>query len=188
MKRVILAGLVGGLVMIVWLVVADGILGLRRGIDMTQVPHERAVYGFLVEHVTEPGRYVVNPEVIPGQGFPGGDPIFAVHYTGLGHDDAGQEMLTGLVVALLSCVAGAWLLANSSARIQSRYGSRVLYFSVIGLVMALFGVGARFGLAAYPMDSALALGGHDLAAWVLAGLVVASLVKPAAEGGAARVG
>jgi hypothetical protein len=54
--------------------------------------------------------------------------------------------------------------------------------------VALAGVGARFGLAAYSMDSALALAGHDLAAWVLAGLVVAALVKPITKAGVTSAG
>jgi hypothetical protein len=153
---------------------------------MNQLRDERVVYYFLVEHVSEPGRYVLNPLVVPEQGFPGDDPIFAVHYTGLGHDDAGQEMLAGLLIAFLSAAAGAWLLANASSRVRSRYGSRVGFFAVIGLVAVLLGVGARFSLAAYSLSSALTLAVHDLAAWVLAGLVVASLVKSATDDGAAQ--
>lgn len=181
MKKVLLGGLAGGVVMIVWLVVADGLFGLKRSIDMHQPRNERVLYDFLAEHITQPGRYVLNPEVIPDRGFPGDDPIFAVHYTGLGHADAGKEMLAGLVLALLSAAAGAWLLDNASSRVRSRYASRVAFFTVIGVAAALLGVSARFGLAAYPMSSALGLAAHDLAAWVLAGLAVARLVKPATE-------
>lgn len=188
MKKVLVAGLLGGLVMIAWLILADGILGLKRGIDMNQLQQERAAYGFLLEHVTEPGRYILNPEVVPEQGFPGDHPIFAVHFTGLGHDDAGLEMLVGFFVILLSSSAGAWLLANSSTRVRSRYGSRVAFFGVVGLVASLLGVGARFGLAAYPLSSALLLGVHDLAPWVLAGFVVASLVESAPEPYASSAG
>ncbi len=178
MRRVMLAGLLGGLVMMSWLIVVDGLLGLRRGIDTHQLQDEREVYDFLAEHVTEPGRYVLNPEVVQGQGFPGEEPIYAVHYTGLGHADAGQEVLAGLVITFLTCAAGAWLLVNASARVQSAYGTRVAFFAVIGLVSALMGLGARFGLASYPMSSSLALAGHDLAAWVLVGMVVAMVVRP----------
>jgi len=181
MKRVLLAGLLGGLVLIVWLFVVDALLGFSRAIDMNKLPEERAVYAFLVEHVKEPGRYVLNPEVLPEQRFPGDDPIFGLHYTGLGHDDAGQEMLVGLVVVLLSPIAGAWLLANSSPRTLSTYCRRVGFFAMIGIVAALLGLMARFGLARYSLVDASAWTVHDLAAWVLAGLVVSRLIRPAAE-------
>jgi hypothetical protein len=186
MKKVMLAGLLGGLAMIAWLILVDGILGFKRGIDMNRLQEEREVYGFLLEHVAEPGRYVVNPEVVPEQGFPGGDPIFAVHYTGLGHQDAGQEVLVGLVVIFLSCTAGAWLVANASDRVRSRYSLRVVFFGMIGLVASLLGLGARFGLAVYPFSDALTLSFHDLVAWMLAGLLVAKLVEPPPDSGEMR--
>jgi len=179
LKKVIVAGLLGGIVMIVWLVIVDGFLGFQRGIEMNQLDDERAVYAFLVEHAPEPGRYVVNPEVSADRAFPEDDPVFAVQYSGLGHADAGQEVLLGLVVVFLAPVLGAWLLSNASDRILSRYGSRLFFFSVIGVVFTLFGVMARFGLARYPLGDAAALSVHDLAAWVVAGLVVARFVRPA---------
>lgn len=174
--------------MIIWLIVADGILGLKRNIEMSQLPDERVVYAFLSEHVSEAGRYVLNPEVLPDQRFPGDVPIFAVHYSGLGHDDAGQELIIGLVIALLAPVVGAWLLGNASTRVLSRYGSRVLFLATVGIVVALLGISARFGISAYTLGDAVALGVHDLAAWVVAGLVVAWKVGPAREREQTRAG
>ena len=183
MKNVLISGLLGALVLIGWLVVVDGILGFKRGLEMDQLSNERQVYEYLSNNVTEPGRYVVNPEVTPDQAFPGDDPIFAIHYTGLGHDDAGQEMLVGLVVILLVPVLGAWLLRNASRRVLCRYGSRVLFFAIIGIVVALFGVVNRFGLASYTFGDAVILGVHDFTAFALAGLVVAWKVTPDVEPG-----
>jgi hypothetical protein len=178
MKKVVMGGLMGGFVLIVWLIVVDGLMGFKRNIEMNQIPDERTVYEFLKKHVTEPGRFIFNPEVTPDQRFPGDDPIFAVHYTGLGHDDAGLEMMLGLAVMLLAPIIGAWLLWNASSRVLSRYQSRVLFFASIGIVMALFTFLARFGLASYSLRDSVALTAHDLTAWVLAGLVVAWKVSP----------
>lgn len=188
MKRVILAGLLGGVVLVVWFVIVDGFLGFKRGIEANQLADERVVYAFLVEHVPEPGRYVCNPEISPDQGFPGDDPVFAVQYSGLGHADAGQEMVVGLLVMLLTPVVGAWLLSSASSSVLSGYGSRLFFFSVIGIVFTLFGVMARFGLAGYPLGNAVALSVHDLVAWVVAGLVVARFVRPAVLHSTARAG
>jgi hypothetical protein len=188
LKRVIIAGLLGGVVLVVWFVIVDGVLGVKRGIEMNQLADEREVHAFLVEHVPEPGRYVVNPEISPERAYPGYEPVFAVQYSGLGHADAGWEMLVGLVVMLLTPVAGAWLLFNASSRVLSGYGSRLFFFSVIGIVFTLFGIMARFGLARYPLGDALALSVHDLVAWVVAGLVVARIVRPAVLDSTSRVG
>ncbi len=105
-----IGGLLGGFVLIVWLIVVDGIMGFKRSIEMNQFPNERIVYEFLKEYVTEPARFICNPEVKPNRRFPGDDPILAVHYTGLGHDDSLQEMILGLLIMLLAPIIGAWLL------------------------------------------------------------------------------
>jgi hypothetical protein len=188
LKRVIVAGLLGGLVLAIWFVVVDGFLGFKRGFEMDQLADERAVYAFLVEHVPEPGRYVVNPEVSPDRAFPGDEPVFAVQYSGLGHADAGQEILVGLVIMLLVPIVGAWLLSNASSRVLSGYGSRLFFFSVVGVVFTLFGVLTRFGLAGYPLGNALALSVHDFVAWVAAGLVVAWFVRPEVPHSTVRAG
>lgn len=181
MKKVLMGGLLGACVLVVWLIVVDGILGFKSRIEMKQLPNERIVYEFLREHVTEPGNFVCNPEVTPDQRFPGDAPIFGVHYTGLGHDDAGREIIVGLVVMLLAPVLGAWLLSNASSRVLSRYGSRATFFAAIGMIVALFGMLGRFGLASFSLGDALALGMHDFAAWVLVGFVVAWKVAPDRE-------
>ena len=58
----------------------------------------------------------------------------------------------------------------------------------IGLVAALLGFSARFGISAYSLGDALTLAVHDLAGWLAAGLAVALIVKPAKEQGTPRVG
>jgi hypothetical protein len=188
MRRVLLGGMLGGLVLLAWYAVADGILGFQRGIEMKELADERVVYEFLGKHVNEPGRYVCNPEVLPDRRFPGDAPIFAVQYSGLGHDDAGQEVRLGLVIAFLAPTAGAWLLAHASDRIRSRYRSRVLFLAMAGLVAALLGLASRFGISAYAFGDAIALGARDLAAWLLVGLAVASVVKPGGDRAAKSAG
>jgi hypothetical protein len=159
------------MVMVVWLVVVDGILGFTRNIEMNQLPDERAVYTFLTQQVAEPGGYVCNPEITPAQEFPGDEPIFTIYYSGLGHADAGQEMLVELAAMLLALFVGSWLLWKSSPSVLSRYGTRVFFFATIGVVVALLSLLNRFGIGAYPLGSALALAIHDLLAWGIAGLV-----------------
>ena len=178
MKKIILAGFLGGVVFFIFIIIVDGILGFKRNIEMNQLRNERLVYNFLREQVTEPGRYICNPEVLPEQRFPGHDPIFVVQYSGLGHDDSGQEMLVGLLVMFLAPFMGAWLLAQASDRVLSGYGSRLLFLLGIGAVIWLFGIMARFSIASYPLGDTLVLTLHDLAAWMVAGLVIAGLIRP----------
>lgn len=139
-------------------------------------------YEYLLEHITEPGRYVINTEVLPEQKFPGDAPIFVVQCSGLGHDDAGQEMLVGLIIMFLAPFFGAWILANTSGRILSRYVSRLFFFTGIGIVMSLFGIMGRFSIENYPLSKTLVLTIHDLVVWIIAGLVIVWLIRPVSTG------
>ena len=51
-------------------------------------------------------------------------------------------------------------------------------FGSIGVVMSLFGIMARFSIGGYPLGDTLALTLHDLVAWIVAGIVIARLVRP----------
>jgi hypothetical protein len=178
MRRRLVAGFLGGLVLLAWFIIVDGMLGFVRSFDMNRLPDERTVYVFLKEHVTRPGRYVCNPEVSPGQGFPGEDPIFGVEYSGLGHADAGQEMIVGLAFMVLAPVVGALMLGRASPGVLSCYASRFAFFAAIGVILGLFSIQVRFGISRYPLGDAVALAAHDFAAWAVAGLAVAGLIRP----------
>ena len=75
MRSVIAAGLLGGLVLMAWTVVVNGVLGFQASLDMKRIPAEREVYDALREHVTAPGRYIVNPEADSGGRVPNEAPV-----------------------------------------------------------------------------------------------------------------
>lgn len=178
MRRILVAGLLGAVALIVWTFVVDAFLGYKRSIEMDQLPAEREVYAFLRERVTEPGRYVCNPEVRPGEEFPGHEPVFSIQYSGVGHADAGQEMIVSLVIMLLAPTLGACLLSKTADRTLASYGRKVFFFVELGIVVALFSGVARFGIGAYSLRDALALALHDVLAWTVVGLVVAWRIRP----------
>lgn len=43
MKKVIIAGFLGGLVFLIWIIIVEGIFGFKRGIEMNQLNNERQV-------------------------------------------------------------------------------------------------------------------------------------------------
>jgi hypothetical protein len=184
LRRILVAGLLGTVALIVWTFVVDALLGYKRSIEMDQLPAERAVYEVLRQHVTEPGRYVCNPEVRPGEGFPGHDPVFSIQYSGVGHADAGQEMIVSLVVMLFAPILAACMLSKAADRTLKSYGRKVLFFVRLGVIVALFSDVARFGIGGYSMGDALALALHDLLAWTFVGLVVAWRIRPEAPSAA----
>lgn len=178
MKRVIVAGVLGGVVLMVWTFVVNGVLGFQAGIDMKRIPAERQVYELLEEHIADPGRYIFNPEVTPEERFPDGQPVFSVLYSGMGHESAGGLMWVGLMVFLLAPMIGAWMLTQTSERVKSSYGRKVLFFVAIGLLLALFGDLPRFGIGGYPAKDAIAFAMNHIVVWTLVGLVVAWRIQP----------
>ena len=178
-RRVILPGLVGGLVLIVWTFLVNGIFGFKSNIDMKRIPEERIVYEVLKENVTEPGRYSCNPEVIPEKGFPENEPVFSVIYGGVGHEAAGRLMLTQLPIVFIAPLIVAWMLSVTSRRILSRYMRKVLFVAAVGLFLAVFVRLSDFGIGSYPANDALVLALHDLVLWTVIGIVIGGMVRPA---------
>jgi hypothetical protein len=176
-KRIIIAGLLGGLVLIGWTFVVNGILGFRVALDMNRIPDERQVYETLATYVREPGRYVCNP-VLTERGFPPNEPVFSVIYGGMGHGAAGMTTLVQFPIAFLAPTIVAWMLSLASRRVLSSYPRKVLFFTAVGLLIGLMGRASDWGIGGYPLQSALTLFVHEIALWTVIGLVVAWKMKP----------
>jgi hypothetical protein len=177
-KKVIIAGLLGGLTLMIWVFLVNGILGFRNRIDMKQIPDERQVYELLKDNITEPGRYICNPEMTLSNTFPDNEPVFSILYGGMGHEAAGAQSLLKLILAFIASTTGAWLLSQTSERTISSYPRKVLFFTVIGLLMGLFCDLNNYGIGGYPLDDALILVFHSIIVWTFVGLVIAWWIKP----------
>ena len=66
---------------------------------------------------------------------------------------------------------------NRSWTIAS-YPRKVLFFTAIGLLLAVYGDLMSFGIDGYPLSDALMLAAYDIMAWTLVGLVVAWRMQP----------
>ena len=181
MKRIVIAGLLGSLMLVVWMFVVNGLFGFSSRINMKQVENERQVYEMLKENVTQPGRYVINPEVTSEQRFHEGEPVYGLTYSGMGHGSAGANMLANLVVALIIPMTGAWLLSRASDKVLSSYPKKVLFFFVLGLLIALFSDFNKYGIDGYPLGDVLLLGAHTIVLWTLIGAVIAWRIKPSTK-------
>jgi len=178
MKNIIISGLLGGLVLIIWMFLVNGILGFRNQIDMKKISNESPVYEILKQNITEPGRYSCNPEINPTGMFPEDEPVFSVMYSGMGHEAAGGLMIFGLLIYLIAPMIAAWMLSVSSEKILISYPRKVLFFTAIGLIIAIFSDLSSFGIGNYPLSDALLLAIHNVILWTLIGLVIAWRIKP----------
>ena len=145
---------------------------------MREIPNERQVYILLKANIVEPGRYTVNPELTASGIFPPGEPVFSILYGGMGHESAGKTMLFQFAIFLLAPMIAAWMLSLTSQRVLSSYPKKVLFFTGIGLLFALFCDLMKFGIGGYPLQDALLLAAHDIVLWTLVGMVVAWWLRP----------
>jgi len=177
-KKVIITGLIGSLLLIVWTIIANSILGFKSNLDMNGIPDEQEVYEVLKENITEPGRYICNPEIIPGEAFPGKEPVFSVLYSGMGHDAAGGLMWIGLIRFILSSIIAVWLLSLSSDRILSSYPKKVFFFTLLGLFIAFFSDFEMYEIGGYPLFDMVVMAIHNVLLWTTVGLFAAWRIKP----------
>lgn len=181
LQRVLVAGILGAIVLMAWTFVAGAILGFNVKVRMNRIPNERAVYSVLKENVVAPGAYVVNPEVVPGTGFPFGEPVFGLQYAGFGHEAAGRMVFAYPAILFVSSILVAGLLSMTSRRVLSRYSIKVLFVVGIGVLFAAFGELTKFEIGGYPAKSALLLAAYDIISWTLAGLVIARVMRTPAD-------
>ena len=174
-KRIVLSGVLGGVVLMATAGVANVVFGFRTYIDLRTVPDERHVYGVLKQSVKTPGAYMFNPAV-GANGFPGQEPVFLVRYSGMGHDFAGIGMLLELGVAVISALIAASMLWLFSSRV-STYGWRLVFFVLVGLLFAVWSDMGSVGILGNSVSSALLLAGHQIVSWTLAGSVMAALMR-----------
>ena len=177
-RQAILAALLGIIVMLAYFVLTNGILRLQARVNMKQLAAERQVYALLKQHVTEPGRYLVNPEMTPEYRFPLNEPVFSVLYGGVGHETAGGGELFGLACNFVALLLASILIGLSAERIKRSYPHKVLAFMLVGALLAVYCDLTKVGIARYPLADAGILALSDLLAWTFVGLAVAWIFKP----------
>jgi hypothetical protein len=167
----------------IWMILVNGILGFNSRINMKRIPDERAVYETLKNNITEPGRYVCNPEVT-SEGFPGGEPVYSVLYGGMGHEAAGRNMLIQLPFFFIVPIVAAWMLSSASRETLASAPRKVAFVACIGLLFGVWGHLGNFGIGGYPLENTIALMVHDIVLWALVGLVLAWRIRPGADSSA----
>lgn len=177
-RRVILPGLLGGVVFVLWMFVVNGLFGFKASLDMKQVPNERQVYELLKENITEPGRYVCNPELTAERRFPEGEPVFGILNGGIGHEAAGRSALIQLVLFFVMPIAATWVLSLARGSVLSSYGRKLCFYTCIGFLIGVSSHMLDFGIGSRPLEDALIHTAHDILLWTFAGLAMAWRVKP----------
>ena len=180
-KRVLLAGVLGGIVFFVWTFVTNAIFRFNLQVNMKPVPDERRVYAVLKENIVVPGRYVCNPALTKERVFPLNEPVFAIQYGGSGHEAAGRAQATQLAMGFVVPLLAAGMLSVASEKILASYFRRVLFITAIGLLFVVSASTTMSSIGGYPLHDTLLLAAYDVFTWILLGLVIAWPIKGAPE-------
>jgi hypothetical protein len=183
--RIVLGGLVGGLVFFIWGAVWHIALPLKSsGISWMSQASEPAVLSAMKAGITEPGFYF----------FPGGD---VEHMTESQRAEWTKKLQAGpsgilviapggsegmtprlLVIEFASNVAAALCAAVLMTHITGRYPVRVLMLTLAGLLGWVSISISYWNWYGFPTSFTLAAGVEEAVGWLLSGLAIAAIVKP----------
>ena len=191
MKKIVLAGIVGGIILWVWGFLSWVVLPLHNSAKLS-VPNETEVIATLGQSLTAKGTYVF--PMMPGEAgeMPGAEQEAAMaaymqkYQSGptgmIFYDPAGKDpfmlnqMVIGLLIFMLSAGIVAWFLSRSTATAES-YLSRVIYCGMIGTLMAIGVHLSDWNWMGYSLDWTRALMVDSIAGWLIAGLGISAIVK-----------
>lgn len=188
MKKVIIAGLVGGLVIFVWQFISYTVLpwhmmvihNIPAGEQVSQVLKNNSLPSGVYHHPGFDEGAASEEEAMNAfaERYKQGANINFMVYAAGGKDpnDPMQFVISYLLNALASLIA-AYVLWKSGASL-SGYLPRVLLVTALALFSVLFHTLMNWNWWGFPGDFTLVEAADTLVAWFLAGLAIAGLVKP----------
>jgi len=184
MGRVVLGGLVAGVVVFFWGAIAHMALPLGT-IGIRQIPDEEGMLAAFRGRITSPGFYFFpgmdhsktvsqsEKDAVIAKINQGPTGILIIHPEGaeaMSPRQLGTELATNVVSALLA----AWLLTNVGAG----YARRVLFVTLLGVFGFVTVNVPYWNWYGFPLDFTSAEAIDQIAGWFLAGLVLAAIVRP----------
>ena len=174
--RILIAGILGGLAMYVWLSVAH--LSPLGQVGVHALPNGDAMIAQIEDAAGgKAGLYFV-PDHMSAKPSSAAGPFALVSFTpnaptGLSPAQLTFEFFSELVEALLA----AWLLAQAGL---AAYGARVAFVTGIGVVAAILAEAPYWNWYSFPLDYSLVNAAMQIVGFFVAGLVMAWYLKPKA--------
>jgi len=181
MKRILLAGLLGGFALFVWGGLAHTVLGLGL-VGVQYLPQQQAIMGTLQTSVPQSGLYVFpQPDSagkVPTEKAGGSYGMMIYHPSGAGASMSGQLVKELILNIVMACFA-AFLLSLATG--LTTYGSRVGFVSVLGLAVGLMTNMEYCNWYGFPLNYTIADTAIVVVGFVFIALIAGALVKPSAQ-------
>src|ERR1700760_124854 len=173
MLRILIAGLLGGIAMYVWLSAAH--MSPLGRIGVHALPDADAVITQIGNAATGKGGLYFVPDNMANKPSAARGPFALVAFTadaptGLSPAQLVFEFVSELVEAILA----AWLLAQAGL---AAYGARVAFVTVIGVVAAILAEAPYWNWYSFPLDYSLANAALQIIGFFVAGLAMAWYLK-----------
>ncbi len=184
-KKVLLGGIVGGVVLFVWGAISHMVLPLGE-VGIKEMPNEQPVISAMQENLHEPGFYLF-PGPGGGERTPEKQEAWAEKWRQgpigiLIYHPTGQELLsptqlfTELFANILAALVVAFLLAQAVAGL-SGFGTRVLFVALLGFLPGLDVDVGYWNWYGFPGSYTMAVFADHVIGWCLAGVALAAIVK-----------
>jgi hypothetical protein len=183
MNRILLAGIVGGIVMFVWSAISHMVLQIGEA-GISTLPQEETLMNAMRETVREPGFYFFPGMDMSRQATPEETAAWEAKVRSgpagiLVVDPDGREPMppSMLIIELLSNIAAATLAAFVLVKTAAAYGSRIVDALIFGLV-AWFSISVSYwNWYKFPGALILSEGIDQVVGWALAGIAMALILK-----------
>ncbi len=188
-KRVVLAGLLGGVALFLWGSLTHVVLDIGR-IGIKEIPNEQPVIDAMRASIPDHGLYFfpglhVSPDAsreqrmaamqeIARKAATGPSGILVYHPSGEGGLTPGRlliELVLNVVQALLAATLLSWVTGVTG------YFSRVAFVALAGVLASLSTNIQYWNWYGFPSNYTAAYVGNEIAGFLVVGLVVAAIVK-----------
>ena len=182
-KQILIAGVLGGLTALVWMLVANTMIPLKSSLIHQVAPNQQEIHAALRSNITEPGTYSI-PYLPRDQqaSFPDYDeqPVYSVTYAGYTHGQSGSavDIVVPIVVIFVVAFLAAWILSLTAPERISSYGKRVAFVTLLGIVIALHDDVLQMFFGPQPRSYLVYLAVNNVLTWFWMGLVIAWKSKP----------
>jgi hypothetical protein len=191
-KRIIVAGILGGIVMFVWQSIAHMVLPLGQ-VGVKRMDNEEAVLSRLQENIYAPGFYFFPaPEFAPDmtraqkqEAIRNVEPKYRTGPTGVliyhprGEHTFAKQLTFQFGANLLAALLSAYLLGQASG--LKSFAERLAFVTLLGAVPTLAVNLPYWNWYGFPANYTLAQFADQVLAFFAAGLVLAGIVKPRAS-------
>lgn len=184
MKKIMLGGAVGGLLMFIWGALAWMAFPLHTS-TVSTIAGEDSVITAMKSGMSRKSVYMFPARPASGDQ-PAMDawkkkfnqgPIGMIVYSPAGASEMMLgEMGIGLIDSMLTALLAAWLLSRSTAA-KGTYFARVMFCGTLGLFICLAVHVANWNWMMYPLDYTTGWIADTLIGWVVAGIGIAGFVK-----------